>query len=260
MRNAMKFREKIKRGHLCLGTVISLYDSTVSDALSSLFDFIWIDMEHNALTIEAVQNHIIATQASDCAAMVRVPSHDPAVIKTVLDIGADGIIVPNVRTPDEARLAVASCRYPPEGIRGFGPRRPSGYGRMGGPEFCKAANQAVIAITQIEHIDAIRDIDQILAIPGLDSIVFGPNDLSGSMGHMANPKHPDVVKAMETVFAKARKTNVAIGAGIGDLSEMGYLIEQGAHWLQIAGDSSLLVGAANEAVKKVRSLAPKAAS
>jgi len=258
MRNAMKFREKLQRGHVCFGVGITFYDPTVTDALCPLFDFIWIDMEHNALTVEAVQAHIMATQGTDTTAIVRVPSHDPNLIKTVLDIGADGIIVPNVRTAEEARQTVAACRYPPEGIRGYGPRRPSGYGRTGGAAFCKAANQAILAIAQIEHIDAVRDIDQILAVPGLDSIVFGPNDLSGSMGHMGEPKHPDVVKAMESVFARAKRTKVAIGSGIGDPDQTKYWLGQGAHWLLAAGDISLLLRAATETMEKQRRLAARA--
>jgi 2-keto-3-deoxy-L-rhamnonate aldolase RhmA len=252
VQNAMKFREKLRSGHVCLGASITLYDPTVTDALCSVFDFIWIDMEHNALSLESVQAHIMAAEKSAAASLVRVPSHDPAVIKTVLDVGADGIIVPNVRTPEEARRAVAACRYPPEGIRGYGPRRPSGYGRTGGSVFCKAANQAVIAIAQIEHIDAIRSIDEILAVPGLDSIVFGPNDLSGSMGHMGEPRHPEVVQAMETAASKTLKTKVSLGIGAGDLNEMRGWIDKGAHWLAVDDDISFLMKAADESIAILR--------
>src|SRR5439155_26617319 len=127
--------------------------------------------------------------------LVRVQWNDPVLIKPVLDIGAAGVIVPSVSTADEARRAVAACRYPPDGIRGFGPRRPSNYGRLGGPEFCKAANEAVIVIIQIEHIHGVNNLDEILAVPGLTGILVGSNDLSGSMGHMGEPRHPDVLRA-----------------------------------------------------------------
>lgn len=249
MRNAGKFREKVKRHHVCMGPGVTFHDPTVTDALCSVFDFVWIDMEHNALTVEAVQGHIMATQGSATAALVRVPSHDPAIIKTVLDSGADGIIVPNVRTPDEARRAVEACRYPPEGIRGYGPRRPSGYGRNSGPAFCKAANEAVLAIAQIEHIDAVHSIDEILAVPGLDSIVFGPNDLSGSMGCMGEPTNPKVVEAMELVMARARKTKVMIASGAGNPADLEYWLKQGVHWLQVSTDFSLMLKAAQDIVE-----------
>jgi len=210
-------------------------------------------MEHNPLSLEAVQAHIIATQGSDVTAIVRVPSHDPAIIKTVLDIGADGIIVPNVRNAAEAADAVRACRYPPQGIRGYGPRRPSRYGQMEGAEFCKAANEAVLAIAQIEHIDAVRDIENILRVPGLDSIVFGPNDLSGSMGCMGEPKRPEVVEAMEAVVSKARGTKVYIGSGAGNPKDTEYWIRQGVDWILFATDYALMRKAAVEFARNIRS-------
>jgi 2-keto-3-deoxy-L-rhamnonate aldolase RhmA len=251
MKNAVRFREKLARHEPCIGVGITFCDPTVTDALSGVFDFVWIDMEHNALTLESVQAHIMAAQINDATAIVRIPSHDATLVKTVLDVGADGIIAPNVRTPDETRHFVSACRYPPEGIRGYGPRRPSGYGRIGGPDYCKAANQAVLAIAQIEHIDAVQKIDEILAVQGLDSVVFGPNDLSGSMGHMAEPKHPEVLRAMEKVISKALGTKVAVGSGAGDPNDAEYWIRQGVQWVLAAGDTSLMMKAANETAAAV---------
>src|SRR5260370_41070190 len=124
MENAIKFRDKIGRGEVCIGTFITCTDPAITEALCSVSDFVWIDTEHNALSLETVQAHIMATKGSDTASLVRVPSNDPVLIKPVLDIGADGVIVPQVRTVDDVRLAVAACQYPPEGSRGFGPRRP----------------------------------------------------------------------------------------------------------------------------------------
>src|SRR6516165_5848185 len=160
-----RFREKLKAGQTCLGTAITFTDATVTEALCPLLDFVWIDMEHNALSLETVQAHIMATKASETTPLVRVPWNDPVLIKPVLDIGAAGVIVPLIRTAEEARRAVAACLYPPDGIRGFGPRRPSNYGRLGGPEFCRAANASVLPMVQIEHIEAVEHIGEILAVP-----------------------------------------------------------------------------------------------
>lgn len=253
MENANKFRDKIRRGEASLGTVITFVDSTVTEALCSLLDFVWSDMEHNALSLEAVQAHIMATKGSDTTSLVRVAWNDPVLVKPVLDIGADGVIVPLVRTADDVRRAVAACRYPPEGIRGFGPRRASGYGRLGGPEFCRLANPTVITIVQIEHIDAVRNLDEILAVPGLTSIVLGPNDLSGSMGLMGQPRHPDVMHEIETVIAKARRTGVFVGIGVG--GDPGILMEwadKGVQWLAMGSDVGLMLAAANQASGRVR--------
>jgi 2-keto-3-deoxy-L-rhamnonate aldolase RhmA len=254
LRNAQKFREKMNAGRLCIGVGITFYDPTVTDALCDLVDFVWIDMEHNPLTLEAVQAHIIAAQGSDVTAIVRVPSHDPATIKTVLDIGADGIIAPNVRSAAEAINIVRACRYPPDGIRGYGPRRPSRYGQMEGAEYCKAANESILAIAQIEHIDAVRDIDNILKVPGLDSIVFGPNDLSGSMGCMGEPKRPEVIKAMETVISKTRGSRVYVGSGAGNPNDNAYWINQGVDWMLLATDYALMRKATADFAQSIRAI------
>ena len=256
LKNAGKFREKLKRKQICIGSGITFYDPSVTEAFGNLLDYVWIDMEHNALTLEAVQGHIMAGQGADVTAIVRVPSHDPALIKTVLDIGADGIIAPNVRTAEEALKIVQACRYPPEGIRGFGPRRPSNYGRLSGPEYCKTANQSVLAIAQIEHIDGVRDIDRILAVPGLDTVFLGPNDLSGSMGCMGEPKRPEVVQAMEMVIAKARAAKFPVGS-VGDPNDIEYWIKQGLDWILTEPDYAFMLKAANEAVETIRRLAPR---
>jgi 2-dehydro-3-deoxyglucarate aldolase/4-hydroxy-2-oxoheptanedioate aldolase len=253
MENVAKFEEKLKRGQACLGTGISFSDATVTEALSGVLDFVWIDMEHSPLSLAAVQAHIMATKGSECLPIVRVPWNDPVLVKQVLDIGAGAVILPMIQTVEEARRAVAACRYPPDGIRGFGPRRASNYGQLGGPEFCKAMNEAIIPIVQIEHIRAVESIDQILAIPGVRHIVIGPNDLAGSMGHMGMPRHPDVIRAIETVIGKARKKGVFIGIGIGDDPDI--LIEwidKGINWLTMGGDFSLLLRAAREVAGKVR--------
>jgi len=253
---ADSFRQKLKQGRPCLGTVITFTDPTVTEALCQVLDFLWIDMEHNALTLETVQAHIMATKGSETTPLVRVPWNDPVLIKPVLDIGAAGVIVPLIRTAEEARRAVAACLYPPEGIRGFGPRRPSNYGRLGGPEFCRAANASILAMVQIEHIQAVENIDEILAVPGLASIVIGPNDLAGSMGLMGQPRHPDVLQIIDTVIAQARRAGVPIGIGAGDDPET--LLDwsaRGVQWLAMGGDCTLMLRAATQVAGQVRAQA-----
>ena len=253
MKNATKFTAKMRRGEICLGTGISFTDPTVTEALCGLLDFVWIDMEHNALSLETVQAHIMATKGSDTTALVRVPWNDAALIKPVLDIGADGVIVPMVRTADDVRRAVAACRYPPQGIRGFGPRRPIDYGRNAGPDYSQRANAEIIAIVQIEQIDAVNNLDEILAVPGLTGVVIGGNDLSGSMGLMGQPHHPEVVAAIETVITKARQAEVFVGIGLADdPARMAEWLDKGMQWLQIGVDWWLLMRAAESVVGQMR--------
>jgi 2-dehydro-3-deoxyglucarate aldolase/4-hydroxy-2-oxoheptanedioate aldolase len=195
----------------------------------------------------------MATKGTATAPLVRVTWNDPALIKPVLDIGAAGVIVPLIRTAEEARRAVSACLYPPEGIRGFGPRRPSDYGRLGGPEFCRDANERVLPIVQVEHIEAVEQIEEILAVPRLASIVVGPNDLAGSMGLTGQPGHPDVLRAIDAVVAAARRVGVPVGVGSGDDPEAvrGW-IDRGMQWLLMGADFTLLLRAATEVAVRVR--------
>jgi 2-dehydro-3-deoxyglucarate aldolase/4-hydroxy-2-oxoheptanedioate aldolase len=210
-------------------------------------------MEHNALSLEAVQAHIIATKGSDCTPIVRVPWNDPVLIKPVLDIGATGIVVPFIRTAEETKLAVSACRYPPEGIRGYGPRRPSNYGRLGGPEFCKAANEAMLTIIQVEHIDAVNNLDAILAVQGVAAIMIGANDLSGSMGHMGEPGHPEVKKAIDIVLEKSAKAGMPVGLAVShDPDVMLDWVNKGAKWLMTGTDFTLMVHTADQVTAQVR--------
>src|SRR5438067_1650448 len=125
MQAVKRFREKLKAGRICLGTGITFNDPLVTDAIGSLVDFFWIDLEHNAIGAEALNAHLLAARAHQVAALVRVPDGTTASLKRVLDAGADGIVVPQVRTVEEVSRAVADCRYPPLGRRGYGPRVPT---------------------------------------------------------------------------------------------------------------------------------------
>ena len=253
MENAKKFREKIRRGETCLGVGIAFADATATEALCSIYDSVWIDAEHKPFSLETVQAHVMATRGTDTVPLVRVAWNDPVIIKPVLDIGVGGIIVPMVKTAEEARQAVAACRYPPEGIRGYGPRRLYHYPSMTQQEFVKFANEEIIVIVQIEHFEAVNDLEEILAVPGLTGVVVGPNDLSGSMGMLGQTRHPDVLKAIETVIAKARKTDVFCGIAIGhDPDIVVEWFNKGMQWVNAGEDISLMMGAAEESAGAVR--------
>ncbi|MGD9723948.1 MAG: HpcH/HpaI aldolase/citrate lyase family protein [Pirellulales bacterium] len=253
MENAHYFREKIASRETALGTCVTLIDPVVTEALSRVLDFVWIDTEHNPLSLERVLGHLLATKGSHTTPIVRVPANDPVLIKPVLDIGAAGVIVPLVKSADDVRLAVAACRYPPEGIRGFGPRRPSNYGARGGPEFCQEANREIITIVQIEQREALENIDAILAVPGLTSIVIGPNDLAASIGYTGQPWHPANAEAIEMVLGRARAAGIPLGMAIADDPQlMARWIDKGVKWLSIAADYGLLMRAACELVDGVR--------
>jgi len=253
MNNAKTFTDKLSHGQVCLGTGISLTDPAVAEALAGDFDFFWIDMEHSVLSAEKVRGHLMAMKGSECAALVRVPCNDPVLIKPVLDIGADGIIVPMAQTAEDVAKAVAACRYPPAGVRGFGPLRPLEYGRRNVAEFCQEANECLLTIVQIEQAAAVENIDEILAVPGLTSVAFGPNDLAASLGHRADTRHPQVIEAMQHVVDQARAANVPVGISIGsDVSLLCESIDMGIQWLSMGLDLMLMRQAAMGVVGKVR--------
>jgi 2-keto-3-deoxy-L-rhamnonate aldolase RhmA len=253
MESANRFRDKARNG-VCLGVSVSFTDPTVSEVLCGAgLDFLWIDMEHAALSLEVAQAHIMAAELAGTAPIVRVPWNDAVSIKQVLDLGAAGIIVPMVRTAEEARQAVAACRYPPEGVRGYGPRRSSHYGRMPWAAVSEYANRSVLAVVQIEHIDAVQNLDDILDVPGLDGIYLGTGDLALSMGILPETAHPDVEDAIATVIRKARQKNVLAGLSVEDDVD-GTLkrIEEGVQWLALGDDFRLLARLIDRLVAGIR--------
>jgi 2-keto-3-deoxy-L-rhamnonate aldolase RhmA len=248
-----RFRAKLAGGQFCLGIGITFSDPAVTEAIGPSVDFVWIDLEHNPISLESLQGHLIAARACQTAALVRVPSCDTALLKRVLDTGAPGIIVPQIVSADEVRQVVAACRYAPEGSRGYGPRRPSNYGRDGGIDYMRRANQELFVVVQIETAAAVNDIDRILDVPGLDSLVIGPNDLAGSLGHVGQVDHPEVVAAIETVIAKSRRAGRFIGMGMApEIDRALRAARQGVQWLQCGSDFSFLVSFADQIFGRIR--------
>ena len=253
MENAEYFRRKLRGSEPCLGTCVTFSDPTVTEALATVLDFVWIDAEHAPLPLDAVQGHVMATRGTQATPIVRVAWNDPVLIKPVLDMGAAGVIVPLIRTADDARRAVAACRYPPQGIRGYGPRRPSQYGQVGGPDYCRKANESIIVVVQIEHIEAVENLQEILRVEGLTTIVVGSQDLAGSLGHIGEPRHPDILRAIDTVIGRSRDAGMPVGMALGDSVEV--LREwraKGVQWFAIGSDFWLLQRAAAEAAAQMR--------
>ncbi len=249
-----RFRERLAQGQVLIGPGIYLTDPQASEALADSVDFLWFDMEHSPMSMEALRGHLLVARSRNKPALVRVGGSDTPFIKPVLDAGAHGIVVPQIRSPEEVRRAVADCRYPPVGRRGFGPLIPTNYGRRGGPEYVARANAQVFVSVMIETAEAVEQIDQIVAIPGLDSVVLGPWDLSGSLGCLGQVDHPRVVAALEKAIAAAKKASLAVGSGMPADPEFALVqIRRGVQWLQLGGDCGYLVKFAEQAQAQIRS-------
>ncbi len=230
-----QFRRKLNAGQLCLGTSITLSDPAVTEVLGRHSDFLWIDLEHTPLGLESLQGHLIAARAVGVAAIVRVPASEEWMLKRVLDTGAGGIIVPQVRSAAEVRRVVEACRYKPQGDRGYGPRRASNYGAEAA--YLETINQDLFVCAQIENVDALAELEQIVQVPGLDSLALGPYDLAASMGYIRHPEQPKVVAAIQQVIDAARARGLWVGlGGPADEEYAVRAIQQGVQWLQSGSD------------------------
>jgi len=194
--------EKIKT---LLGTIVTLSSPESSEIMSlSGFDWVMIDMEHSTLSISDVQHHIQAL-GNPVISIVRVPSNDDVWIKRVLDTGCDGIMIPMVKTSEEAEKAVRSARYPNVGSRSVGITRAHKYGLSFGDYVFKKSKEVRILI-QIEHIEGVQNLDSIIRVEGISAIFIGPYDLSASMGltgDVGNPKVQSVITSIKKICGEA---------------------------------------------------------
>jgi 2-dehydro-3-deoxyglucarate aldolase/4-hydroxy-2-oxoheptanedioate aldolase len=195
----MNFRAQLRQPKALIGTILSLAAAEMAEiAAGAGFDWLFLDMEHSTLDIPTIQ--ILLQAAGETPCIVRIPAHDAVWIKKALDAGAAGLIIPQVNTPAQAAWAVSQAKYPPQGVRSVGLARCHRYG-PGFDEYVQTANEQIAVIIQAEHIEAVQNIEAILAVPGIDGIFIGPFDLSASMGKAGQIDDPEVQAAIATVKA-----------------------------------------------------------
>lgn len=244
-----RFYEIVKKDRLTIGSHISFCDSTITELIGCTgFDYLWIDTEHTAISLQDVQLHLIAAKAAGSVSLVRVPWNDAIRIKPILEMGPDGIIIPQVNSVKEAEKAVAACRYPPEGFRGFGPRRAVMYGLRDGKEYLSAVNCELAVVLQVEHINAVRDLDKILRVEGITALVIGPCDLAASMGHIDEPFHEECIAVEKEVIRKANQAGIPIGMSVGKMcmEEVQFWRKTGLDFLSLEGDAQFIVDGARK--------------
>jgi 2-dehydro-3-deoxyglucarate aldolase/4-hydroxy-2-oxoheptanedioate aldolase len=183
--------------------------------------------------------------------VVRVPWNDEAHIKKALDIGATGIIVPLVNTAEDARLAVGRCKYPPQGVRSVGITRAQRFD-LDFDDYMRRANDEVAVIVQIEHIEAARNIDAILDVPGIDGVFVGPFDLSGSMDKPGKINDPEVQQAIRDIIRACEKRDIARCIYAHTPAHAKTYLEQGYRVIGLCTDYITLARAAVAALKEVR--------
>ena len=249
--NAVKRR--LRAGEKTSGAWLSLCSPIAAEIMADAgFDWLLIDMEHGHGDYQTLLAQLQAIEGSGTVPLVRVQGNDPMVIKRVLDLGAYGVMIPWVSGRKECEAAVAACKYPPDGLRGMaGSHRAAGFGRFGA-DYWKRANTEVLVIVQIETVAALRDIDAMLAVPGVDVAFVGPTDLSAALGHVGDPKHHEVAEAIATIERAAQKAGVALGTISRGVEDAKPLYARGYQMITLCSDGSLVTQGAGAAVTQFR--------
>jgi 2-keto-3-deoxy-L-rhamnonate aldolase RhmA len=253
--------ERLRKGDIALNLMIR-HARTVDIALAARtcgFDGLFFDLQHGVVPEFEISQMAVAAMNMGVAPLVRVPEKDYAAALRMLDNGALGIIMPEVTTVEDAKNSVAACKYPPVGNRGaFGGWANFAYQAVPAAEARKAMNDATLVILMIESKAALDNIEGIAAVPGVDVIHIGTNDLSTDLGHPGQLAHPDVLAAVERVV-KACKANSKY-AGVGGLTggdavkALPEVIKLGAQFITSASEWNLMMAAGIERVKALRAL------
>ena len=236
------------------GTWIQIGHPACAEILARAgFDWVCVDLEHGGIDLETMTDLFRTLDGFDCVSVARLPLNESIWIHRTLDAGARGLIVPMVKTADEAEAAVREAKYPPRGTRGFG------YGRanMHGVDFdayIASANDEIAMIMQIEHKDAIPNLDAILDVDGVDGVFIGPYDLTGSMGLTGQMSHPDVVAALDTYLDACGRHETSAGIHIvrPDADNVRDAVDQGYTLIALGVDAVFLYGAARAAAESTR--------
>ena len=247
-------KSKLAKRELTIGSWLTIPNQAVIEILGSAgFEWLTIDIEHSPISIETVLNLIGHIQGNGMQALVRVSKNEEVVIKRVLDAGADGIIVPMIKNEEDAITAVNYVKYPPLGKRGVGLNRAQKYGTAF-ETYQKWVQDHVVVIAQIEHIDAVNNLEEILAVPGIDGIIVGPYDLSASMGYPGEYHRENVKEALARIDEITKGLNKPLGFHVidSDHSKTVDKINKGYSLLAFSLDFFFLGDKAREEMKLLK--------
>ena len=252
MKNPLK--ETLKAGKAAIGTFVQIGHPDVTEMLSHAgFDWLLLDGEHGPFGIETMQVMLQAMSGTKTVPIIRVPWNDPVYIKRALDIGAYGLLIPLVSSKHEAENVIYALRYPPVGIRGVGPRRASRY-YLDFKDYIATIDSELLTMVQIETREAVKNVTEILSVEGIDAYFVGPMDLSAALGHMGDTNHPEVADAIAKILAAGKKAKKIGGIYAFSVEDVQKRIEQGFQLISFGSDSRLLMGSAQESLKKIREL------
>ena len=245
------FKQALRAGTPQIGIWSSLSSHIVVEVLAHAgFDWVLLDTEHSPNELPMVQAQLQAMVGGSATPIVRPAWNDMVLIKRYLDIGAQTLLLPYVQTVEEASNAVRYTRYPPQGVRGVaGSTRAAGYGRI--KDYMKRAHEELCVLVQAETRLALKNLEGIAAVEGVDGIFIGPNDLAADLGHLGNWQHPDVWKAMEDAAKRIRKAGKAPGILVGE-ADGKRCLDMGFLFVAVGADVGMLARGADALAAKFR--------
>ncbi|HMA58196.1 MAG TPA: aldolase/citrate lyase family protein [Pseudolabrys sp.] len=249
-RNA--FKHALAQGKLQIGLWSSLCSNIAAEIISdSGFDWILLDMEHSPNDIHDLVSQMQAVQRGTATPIIRPAWNDAVLAKRALDIGAQTLLFPYVQNVEEAKRAVASTRYPPQGIRGVSAAaRASRYGRV--PGYATKANDEMCVLVQVETRGSLDQLESIAKVDGVDGVFIGPADLAASLGHLGNPQHAEVQKAMEDAVKRLKEIGKPAGILTGNEDEARRYIDWGYLFVAVGADVGLLARNADALAKRFK--------
>ena len=215
------------------------------------FDSLTVDMQHGVVDYQTAVTMLQAVSTTPVIPLARVPWNDPALLMKILDAGVYGVICPMVNTRAQAEALVGACKYAPRGYRSWGPVRASIYA---GTDYGDHANEDLIVMPMIETAEAVKNIDEILRVPGIDAVYVGPSDLSLTLGckPRLDQTDPPVVEAQQTIVEACKRHGVAAGIHNATAAYAQKMIAAGYQFVTIASDSRFLAAKAAEEVAVIR--------
>src|SRR5262245_27178736 len=247
-----KFKHAIAKGELQIGLWCSLCSPIAAEIVShSGFDWLLLDTEHSPSDLQEIVAQLQAAQAGTASCIVRPAWNDMVLIKRYLDIGAQTLLLPFVQTPEEAKRAVERARYSPGGVRGItGSGRASRYGRV--KDYLKNASSEICVLVQVETREALKRIEAIASVDGIDGVFIGPNDLAASFGHIGNWGHPEVQDAIQDAGQRIRKAGKAAGILTPNEEEAKQFISWGYVFVAVGADLGLLAKNADALARRFK--------
>ncbi len=247
-----RVRQKLVDGQAAIGSVMGLGSPGVAELLGHAgFDFLVIETEHNALDSAEIEHMLRAVNCTEAVPLVRIPSSNAVFIQRALDMGAQGIVVPSVKTVAEAQAIVRATRFPPEGARSWGPLRASRY-TFDNEDYLKRANDNILVVLILETREAVEDMEAIGAVPGIDVLYMGPWDLCLSLGlDPLEMPHAELEDVASRMLATSKAGGVAVGTGASTPDQLAARREQGFTFLTFGPDYMLMASAARAGLAAV---------